>query len=267
MTTDKNRQTVIDFLKKIPPGNTFGNFIQVTKDGEPYTFTGMPCHASFIDKPNSILIGSGFNPTVDQASKLKKFWGWITDSNSSPWRKLTTLGIELVEDKGLPKGWIINEDVIKKVPFDFIKNFAILTRIAVEKYDVIERWDKYIQEFELHPADAFYLAAVQNANLTGGHFPLTDYDFYGTNNGLMDWEVYKTGNVNFDHECSGSVRINRWFLREKQVKQGIFSKCFVPISNKKYEAFTHWLGTKIQPGTPQDYVKNFKEWKRQYEIE
>lgn len=177
------------------------------------------CHAMLGSVKNPVCIGGGFMPKAEQMEQAQKFWAWITDKDKSPWKMLMQNGIELVihPDDNLPIGWILPYETVKSTPFLLQKNFCILTRVFTEKPDNFVIWEKLLNK-GLTPDDALYLASfltktkVENgytyngSNMTGAHWPLTDYQYIRSPNQRgsiyghdtfkkMDFHAYRTGKL------------------------------------------------------------------------
>lgn len=178
------------------------------------------CHASFRSVPNPIAIGGGFFPQAGQMEIAQKFWDFVTDKKRSPWKVLMQNGIELVihPDDKLPVGWILPYETVKNTPFLFQKNFAILTRVFTEKHKQFIIWDKLLKK-GVDPADALYLCGLlfpvantegfsyNNSNLSGAHWPLTDYYYahknadgtvdkaFAVTNKKIDFKALRSGDI------------------------------------------------------------------------
>lgn len=187
------------------------------------------CHASFGPVTDPIAIGGGFLPKAEQMEIAQKFWGFITDKEKSPWKMLMQNGIELVThpNDNLPVGWILPYETVKNTPFLLQKNFAILTRVFTEKHSNFIAWNKLLKK-GVNPADALYLCGLlfpvaqtegfsyNSSNLTGAHWPLTDYYYtykkpdgtinlaYPTTNKKIDFKAFRSGNIIDNDKAQGS---------------------------------------------------------------
>jgi len=178
---------------------------------------GYPCHSGLRAVNNPKLLASNFNPIPERLEAANHFWDWISDPKRSPWRKLFSDGIELIRDpEGIPKGWIIEGDILKKTPFNFQKNFCIATRVFCEKPKNFDFWWMLVQK-GVDELDALYLCSScqgtkdkvsisSYGNLSGGHWPLTEQSNYGA---FLDWNALRKGEPNFDSTVGGTIN-NIW---------------------------------------------------------
>lgn len=195
------------------------------------------CHASFGSILNPIVTGGGFMPTAEMMDIAEKFWAFITDKEKSPWKMLMQNGIELVihPDDGLPIGWILPYETVKNTPFYLQKNFCILTRVFTEKHKQFIIWDKLVKK-GVPPADAFYLCslmmpttvpdgfAANNQNLSGAHWPLTDYFYeypknqgytHPTTNKKLDFKAYRSGELIDNDQQPGTKGYGNGTVRDQ----------------------------------------------------
>lgn len=196
---EDNYKTVKDWLLSVGSvdanrgGSAFSMII--TKSGQINVVQRGACHASmglnaFGSNVAVEYIAAGFLPHIDNLKTGELFWEWIS-STEGPWKKITKHGIELIRTPaGVPCGWIIGEEAYKAVPFEFIKNFAIISRMIAERATDMNQWAELVKK-GMHPADAFlfmtYMSiekgyAYDRAAATpevgpmvqGSHWPISD---------------------------------------------------------------------------------------------
>ena len=230
---DPLEQQAIDWIKTIPvhdEGSCKAYSIQIFKDKPAVTVSGGYCHALTHDHPSAKVIGASFTETPENSYMTKMFWDWIT-GETSPWRLLHPIH-PVYRSNGCINGWYVTEDVISKVPFNFIKNFMILTRTVTEYAQNFYFW-KMLVDSGMDPADAMYLCVyftldpktnkignIQRTN-NGGHWAITD-NYYGK---LLkekayanlpeywfkfDWKKFRKGGINLDNKFL--EKINTYFL-------------------------------------------------------
>lgn len=219
---------VYDFFVKKPDSycltgetNAFIIFEEPHKN-KSYLLRHKPCHYSFLNSDNYPLssVGSQFFVLEETRQVGEKFWKWISDPDISPWKKLFQKGtIKLLRNKDdLPFGWTYSGKGINEVPFNFIKNFAIATRMISEKPKKLECWSLFCDK-GVHPGDAWFLTTVvtgssNSKNIVsddtmgsrqGGHWPLSDcvskIYYHGQEKPLtrfLDFKKIKTGEVDFN---------------------------------------------------------------------
>lgn len=176
----------LDFMENLnykERHSAYANFIQVGPKFRRTILDGA-CHAIFDNDHKWFYHGSQLFETVENKSLKKKFWEWITHKDS-PWY-LVSEHIEPTYNKtsGLQTGWIVDQDKVKDIPFNFLKNFAILTRVLTEKSDNFSFW-KYAVDAGVDPRDAFVLCSYfsyknnlieysgsRGSNIEGKHWPL-----------------------------------------------------------------------------------------------
>lgn len=181
---------VLDFMENLDYEERnlyYATFIQVAPKFRRVALD-LVCHAEFKDDYNWLHQGSQLFETTENTNLHKKFWKWITHKDS-PWYILSK-HIEPTYNKtsGLQTGWMVDQDKIKDIPFYFVKNFAILTRVLTEKPNNFAFWE-YAVDAGVDPRDAFVLCSYfsyknnkieysgeRGTNINGGHWPIQYLD-------------------------------------------------------------------------------------------
>lgn len=192
----------LDFMENLnykERHSIYANFIQIGPKSRRVALDSA-CHASFSIDYKWFYHGSQLFETIENKSLKKKFWEWITHKNS-PWY-LVSKHIEPTYNKtsGLQTGWIVDQDKVKDIPFKFLKNFAILTRVLTEKPNNFAFWE-YAVDAGVDPRDAFVLCSYfshkndlieysgsRGSNIYGGHWPLQNLDIrrFTTSDPMLD---------------------------------------------------------------------------------
>lgn len=242
------------------------------------------CHAQLNAVPSPIILGGGFFPKESEMRIAEKFWAWVTDKDNSPWKKLMQNGIELVYsdiDK-LPVGWILPYETISKTPFQFQKNFCVLTRVFTEKHQNFIVWDELVST-GMKETDAFYLASslrkekkgysvCNSQNLGGAHWPITDWEYIDTyskrtTSKRLDFKAFRSGEI-IDNDSLPDAKgwsssfsrelINGYFQEIVPSKRTIFDirkNCEIVTQKGKFSSQSHYELDNI--------IDSFYKWQNQ----
>lgn len=252
-------EKVIDWIKQIPvhqEGECKAYSIQAFEKKPLVTVSAGHCHALTYDRTGAKILGASFTETPENSHMTRLFWDWIS-GESSPWRKLHPL-YPVYRSDGCLNGWYVLRDNIPEVPFNFIKNFMILTRTVTEYAKCFYFWEKLVLS-GMDPADAMYLCTYfsvdPKTNLlnrtpgrtnNGGHWALTDnyfgkllQDKYYANSPQywykFNWEGFRKGEINLENKFL--EKINCYFLT-KLLKDDPYEQFNPDLNIKKVEKKT-----------------------------
>lgn len=207
------------------------------------------CHAQFVNC-DAMYHGSQFIETDTNKEISDTFWSWIT-GKTSPWYSITK-DIEPVfhHESGKRTGWIIESDRVKSAEFNFIKNFAIATRMLNEKSSNISFW--YEAQKHLNPSEAFYLCSFYKhnnkgisvdinwaGNMDGGHWPLG-------------------GNFNLDAFIKQSPVSSKYSINGCWAKKGC--RYYQPSNDLGVSKQTRFSNVTVI--TMEDVLNHYEKWKR-----
>jgi len=254
---DKLEEEVINWIKTIPvhrEGECKAYSIQAFEKKPLVTVSAGYCHALTYDHPSAKILGGSFTETPENSHMTKMFWDWIS-GETSPWKALHPL-YPVYRNDGCINGWYVLKDNIPEIPFNFIKNFMILTRTVTEYAKCFYFWEKLVLS-GMNPADAMYLCAYfsvdPKTNLlsrtpgrvnNGGHWALTDQ--YLNKEYLrktespsylykFNWKGFRKGEINLEGKFS--EKINCYFLT-KLLKSDSYEQFNPDLNIKKIEKKT-----------------------------
>lgn len=182
-TKEKAYKLTLDFMEKLDHKERnlgYATFYQISRKFRNVVIDGI-CHADFTSNYGPhYYVASQLFETPENSGIRKKFWSWLI-SDKSPWISLTRF-IEPTFNKksGLQTGWLLDMDKAKGIPFLFVKNFAILTRVFTEKHPCFKFWELAVDS-GVDPRDAFVLCTYFCVSDTGNieYFPLRSSSAWG----------------------------------------------------------------------------------------
>lgn len=208
-TKEEAYKLTLDFMEKLDHKERnlgFATFYQISHKFRNVVIDGI-CHVNFVsDHGPYYYVASQLFETPENSVTRKKFWSWLI-SDKSPWISLTRF-IEPTFNKksGLQTGWLLDMDKAKDVPFLFIKNFAILTRVFTEKHPCFRFWELAVDS-GVDPRDAFVLCTyfcvsdtdnieyfpMRDSSAWGGHWPIQHLDLNKFLNNSPDYSETVNG--------------------------------------------------------------------------
>lgn len=212
-----------------------------------------PCHAGMKAFNDTKVIGAGFQETNQNSYWFNALKDHISGPES-PWRSLIhdLNGIDFITVDGKVKGWILEEESIKKVPFALIKNFAIFSRCITEHSPIYYFWWELVQR-GMSMNDALYFCAFfgkENGIVTrytsdismGWHYQFThsSFDFNALRTGKLNTQAIDNVNYHFRKRGCNLVYKPSNTLQEK-VHKSKFSSYKSYNLDEIYEDMNKWM--------------------------
>lgn len=232
----------IDFMKKNKKRDHLVGKVAFAEyvSGHLFTMNTGGCHARLqkVSKgarkaiASEICCSSGFEESTEAVIE------WIFSPTESPWKKITSHGIQILYDEKdkYPYAWVMDYSKVD-VPENFLKNFCIATRSIGERKGNWKFWHKLVKK-GIDRIDAVYMASYfalnhqnsisQNFLNMGGHWPFSDMQ-----DGYFSFRKLK----NPDQIQNDGTPVNGWWTEQRRAPSPQFNNITSSMIKTKFSHF------------------------------